>query len=89
MSDKTIITEIVRMSMDLEIKSGEPPEEAIRMALGQVLHAQAVAVERSTWTSGVDFPMAFPMELSLVSENLRWDFRITGKLTNMLHSSEQ
>lgn len=89
MSDKEIVTEITRMSMELEIKSGEPPEEAIRMALGQVLRALADAVERARYKSGMDFLMAFPMELSFVSENWHWNFHITGKLANRLHSAEQ
>ena len=77
----TLITKITRMSIDLVVRDGKPPEEALRMALANLFTSLALAVKNSDkpdyW-----FPMFFPMKMELDSEQLRWDFRLVAKFTN-------
>lgn len=79
MSDETIVTELKRMSIDLEVSRGQPPEEAIRMALEQLLNSLARAVKYSD-EAKYWFPMIFPMEMTLESEQLYWNFRLVVSL---------
>ena len=78
MSDE-IVTELTRMSLDLVVPSGKPPEDALRMALESVFMSMAMAVKNSSdieyW-----FPMVFPMEMTLESKQLRWNFQIVARL---------
>ena len=78
MSDE-IITELRRVSLDLVVSSGKPPEDALRMALQSLFMSMATAIKNS---SGAEywFPMVFPMEMTLESEQLRWNFRIVARL---------
>lgn len=81
MTNTTTVTEISRMSIDLEFTRGQPPEEAYRMALAGLFRGLALAVENSNepkyW-----FPMFFPLEMTLESEQLHWNFRLVARLKN-------
>lgn len=81
MSEETLIKEITRMSVDLVVSKGQPPEEALRMALANLFTSLAMAIKSSDepkyW-----FPMFFPMEMTLESEQLRWDFRLVARFKN-------
>jgi len=81
MNNEHVVNELVRMSIDLEFKKGQPPEEAIRIALEQVLIALARNVKTST-SKNYFFPIVFPMIMTLESEQIRWDFRIICRLKN-------
>lgn len=84
MSETMVVHQITRQSLDIDLAKGEPPEKAIRVAISQVLYALARQVERSSWESGEDFPLIFPLRLTLQSEKLRWDLRIRGILENAI-----
>lgn len=86
---ETIINEITRMTMSLEIREGRPPEEAIRTGLEQLFLALARAVRTSDCKSALFFPLVFPLEMSLKTEILKWDFRIVAKLKNSFEAVEE
>ena len=66
----------------------EEPEEAIRMALEHLLTSLALAVKRSG-DAKYWFPMMFPMEMTLESEQLRWNFRLVARLKNEFFSEAE
>lgn len=78
MSDE-VVTELMRVSMDLIVSSGKPPEDALRMALQSVFMSMATAIKNSSDIEHY-FPMVFPMEMTLESKQLRWNFRIVARL---------
>ena len=87
MKESVLTTEITRMSIDLEFSKGNPPEDALRMALAGLFTSLAMAVKNSD-SPEYWFPMAFPMEMSLKSEQLRWDFRLVAKFTNVFDKGD-
>ena len=84
---ESIVTELSRMSLDLEVPSGQPTEPVLRMALEHLLISLAQAVKNSDdekyW-----FPIFFPMEMTLESEQLRWNFRLVLKIKNQIGCME-
>lgn len=82
MSDEKIVYELTRMSIDLEFSKGQPPEEAMRMALEMLLVSLSRAVKYSV-DADYFFPIAFPMDMTLESEQLRWSFRLVARLKNV------
>jgi hypothetical protein len=82
MSDQTITNEIMRMSLEIDFISGAPPEPQVRFALVEVFTGLAMAVRYANLESPQLFPVKFPMQLTLESEQLRWDFRIVARLEN-------
>ena len=86
MGKDEIVTELVRMSIDLVVSSGKPPEEAYRLALQGMFMSMAMAVKNSDDIDHL-FPMIFPMEMTLESRQLRWNFQLVLRLKNSLKSA--
>ena len=79
MTPEPIIGEIFRYSTCFELDRGEPPEEAIRLALISLFQRMATALEYHDAKSIVQFPLnelCFPLSLKLESEKVLWDFQL-------------
>ena len=88
MSDQTITNEIMRLSLEIDFIRGQPPEPQVRFALFELLTGLASAVRHANLESPQLFPVKFPMQLTLESEQIRWSFRIVARLKNSAELEE-
>ena len=89
MSDQTITNELARLSLDIEFISGHPPDPQVRFALVELLISLATAVRHADLESPQLFPVKFPMQLTLESEQIHWSFRIVARLINSVKLEEK
>ncbi len=82
------IVRIKDIEIDAVIREGHPPEEALRMALSELLIVIAHKVSQAHAHKNDWFPMIYPMRLTLQSETCHWDFQLQLRLKNGLELEE-
>jgi hypothetical protein len=80
MTEKEIIKKLWSRSFYLDVIKGNPPEDAVRLALEGLFLHMAREVKNTDISSAQWYPMDFPMRLTLSSEQVFWDFRLSMKL---------
>ncbi len=85
----SITNVISRSTMSLEVKKGQPPEDAIRIALKQLFIGMAQTIENYDGRKmEIFFPLFFPLRMTMVSEREHWDFEIHLKIENSFSKEE-